>query len=174
MFLLDRIFSKTSPVERTIAGVFICITFFIFVLGPLFEQNKTLNKEILEKNNKFFRYRQLIKRERIIKREYQKSSPASDNVAADNSLIYALKTLEVVASRYAIKIIDIKQSTPGEGDSNALIELSLEGKKEDYMKFIYNLANGRLLFNINKCNFKPKENSYLLEARFLISYIPAH
>jgi len=171
MFLLDRIFSKTGPVERTIAGVFACIAFFIFVLGPLFRQDKTLNKEILEKNNKLFRYKQLMEKENIIKREYRKFFTDSDNVTQDNSLIYALKALETTASKYAIKIMDIKQSAQGTGEPFTIIELSLEGRKEDYAKFIYDLANGRTLFNIKKCDFKPKENSYLLEARFLISYI---
>jgi hypothetical protein len=172
MFLLNRIFSKTSPLERKIAGILFCIAFLVFVLVPLFKQNKTLNKEILQKRDQLLRYKQILIRETMIKSEYQKSFFDSSSQVVDKTLIFALKALEAVASKYAIKIIDIKQTTQGERESLVPIELLLEGKKEDYMKFIYDLANGRLLFKVKKCDFKAKENSYLLEARFLISYIP--
>jgi hypothetical protein len=172
MLLSERIFSKTSPFEIIMAGILVFMAFFIFVLGPLLAKNKTLNMQISERNKKFSRYSQLMKREDAIKREYQKFFFGTDKAIADNSLIYALKALETTASKYAIKVTDIKQNVQGEGGPFILIELSLEGKKEDYMKFIYDLANSSLLFNIKKCEFKPKENSYLLEARFFISYIP--
>jgi hypothetical protein len=172
MLLLNRIFSKTSPLERIMAGTLVFMAFFIFVLGPLLAKNKTLNKEISERNKKFSRYMQLMKREDAIKKEYQKFFFGPDKAAADNSLIYALKALETVASKYAIKVTDVKQNVQAEGGAFTIIELSLEGRKEDYMKFIYDLANGPLLFNIKKCDFKAKENSYLLEAKFFISYIP--
>jgi hypothetical protein len=172
MLLSERIFSKTSPLERIIAGILVFMAFFIFVLGPVLAKNKTLNRQIAEKNKRLSRYSQLMKREDAIKREFQKFFFGPDQAKTDNSLIYALKALETAASKYAIKVTDVKQNVQAEGGSFTIIELLLEGKKEDYLKFIYDLANGPLLFNIKKCDFKAKENSYLLEARFFISYIP--
>jgi hypothetical protein len=172
MLLSERIFSKTNPLEKIMAGILVLMAFFIFLLGPLLAKNKTLNRQISEKNKRLSRYSQLMKREDAIKREYQKFFSGPDKAKTDNSLIYALKALETAASKYAIKVTDVKQNAQAEGGSFTIVELLLEGKKEDYLKFIYDLANGPLLFNIKKCEFKPKENSYLLEARFFISYTP--
>jgi hypothetical protein len=172
MVLLDRIFSKITPFEKKIAGIVIFAVIFMFVLAPLFRRNRSLDKEISQKQERLFRYNQIMERQDTINDEYRRSFPASADSTQDKSLISAMKALEATASRYSVKIMDIKQSAQGEGESVVLIELFSEGKKEDYIKFIYELAGSSLLFNIKKCDFKPKENSYLLETRFVISYTP--
>jgi hypothetical protein len=172
MPLLNRIFSKTSPLERKVSIVFICILFFIFVLLPLLKQNRSLSRQILQKEDRLTQYRQILEKEEMIRSQYRKFFPDAQNSVSDKSLISALKSLESLSNKYGLKIKDIRQNAQGQGDSTVLIEVLLAGKKEDYVRFIYDLANGSLLFNIKKCDFKTQENSYLLEAKFVISYLP--
>lgn len=172
MSLFERIVSKTSPLERSVAAIFIGTAFFIFILLPQFKENKNLDQEILQRSDKLFRYRQIMQKEKAIKSEHEKFFSSPGKASADKSLISALKTIELMASKYSIKIIDLKQGTPGQGEASTSIEFLSEGRKEDYLRFIYDLAASSLLLNIKKCDFKAKENSYLLETRFLISYLP--
>ncbi|MCX5707995.1 MAG: hypothetical protein NTY14_03320 [Candidatus Omnitrophica bacterium] len=169
--LLDKIFPKDNPLLRALIVVFLTFAFFIFLIEPLAQKNRALNKAIAGKTDELARFQRMLQRSSAIEQEYKASLSGSEIQQGGDSLIFSLKALEEIASRYAIKILDIKQGTPVSGNKPSVpIELLLEGKKEDYVKFIYELADGKLLFDIKRCDFKSRENSNLLEAKFVISY----
>lgn len=171
MGLLEKLFPKENPLIRGLVILCLLGGVFFFLIEPLSQKNRALDKEIGRTVLVLGRHRQILKSSSSIEEEYKVSLSGTGIPQSEDSLIFSLKALEEIASRYAIKILDIKQGTPGgKVNPSVSIELLLEGKKEDYVKLIYELAMGKLLFNIKRCDFNARENSNLLEAKFVISY----
>ncbi len=87
--------------------------------------------------------------------------------------VRAFKALEHMAKINAIRIIDIRRRESLEKDeSEVMIELRLQAKEEDFIRFIYGLKVSPLLFRITSFSFRPSSGLPVLESKFLVSCIP--
>lgn len=164
-------FSFDNPRARIEFVIILLALFFIFVVSPLMRRNGELGSRIGAQRSELHRSRIILASEQRIEQEYRAvfSSPAAE--PANNPAVNAIKALEQIARERDLKIMDIKQksSAPGRVEVT-LFELTLEGRKEGFVRFIYDLAMQTLLFDVRHCDFKARENSDLLEARFSIQY----
>jgi len=170
---LIKIFVKQRLWFKLLFFLFICISFFALFLTPFFQRNNLLNNNILQKKKILIRYKQLLDKKEEINQAYSQFFSSEPMQQGLDPLISALKELEGIAKKSGIKIIDIRQqATEAKGKyPQGLIEIMSEGRKEDYVKFIYELGDSCFLFGIKNFNLEAKENSPLLQGRFLISCI---
>ena len=148
-------------------------SFYLSILEPLLKENAAMNRQIEQSRKQLIRYKQLIKEGSMIEQAYARAFSSRREEGAADPSISALKQLEEITKKSLIKVAEMRQAdSSGAGEpGEILIELKLEARKEDYVKFIYDLGSSQLLFNIRDFNLKAKEDSSLLEANFRVSYI---
>ena len=167
-----KAFGRQRFILKALFILLFCAFFYVSALEPLLKENAALNRQIDQRRKQLIKYKQLIKREGLIEQAYAQVFSSRQDKPVDDPSISALKELEEIAKRSSIKLVDMRQASASAGEpGEILIELRLEAKKGDYLKFIYDLGGSQLLFNIRNFNLKAKEGSPLLDANFHISYI---
>ena len=138
MLPLSRLSSKDNLIIRTLLSLIIAVGLFKFIILPLYSQNNSLSKEIEDKQFSLVKYQQLLERKDAVKKEYSKHFASYDIPKGEDPLVAAFRELENIAKKTSVKILDIRQAQKDtQGSTELFIELTLEAKKEAYIRFIY-------------------------------------
>ena len=169
---MERIISKREILMFKITlGVAIFVIIFNFVILPLFDKNKELNKELNLLQIRLKKYQWLLGQKEYLKNKYKEFIETFKMQDIDKDInINILAELEEIAKNSNIHIIDIRSQSVLSGKiyKELVIELKTEGRVEDYIKFIYALENPLLLLKIKRFQVNAKSNREILDGSFVI------
>ena len=139
-----------------------------FVFEPGFKKWRTAGNEITTKRAKIDRGIKLIEKRNAVIQEYNKYAKATKNIS--NILSY----VENLADSLGIRTSNIK---PGQGIEKGLykeydIELQIEGRFPDIIKFLSELIKLPTIAALKKCDFRASsENPSIFKGTIILSKI---
>jgi hypothetical protein len=169
-------FSKLSKKERSLFYVVLALlAIFLmerFVLRNVFTQLTYLNNRIARLQLNYQKAKSLIanKEEIINTIEKYKNYLEAKSSEGEDSLSQILSLLEAVARKNNIALSDIKPSQSIKQTKNSLVytvDLGLQGSPEKIMHFIADLQKAECLFEIERANLIPLEDSLQLKMTLL-------
>jgi len=165
-------FSKLSKKERHLFYVVLALSAIFlmerFVLRNIYTQLTYLNNRIARLQLNYQKAKSLIANKEEIRKtieEYKNYLEAKSSEGED-SLSQILSLLEAIARRNSIALSDIKPSQSIKQTKNCLVyavDLGLQGDPEKIMRFIADLQQAEFLFEVERANLMPLEDSLQLK-----------
>lgn len=161
---LDDFFSKLAKREKLLmiaAFLFVMLTIMDrVILGPVLEQQSTLQSEIDSKMKTIHRNLRVLSYKDSILSEYEKYKDYLDTGKKSKEEIVSalLREVETIASQKSITISNIQ---PGDVQNNPVMDeyktsLECTGKLRDILEFMQALEESDFLFQITKYSMNPK------------------
>lgn len=173
---MQKVLSKREKIILilTVAIVIFSLA-FNFLIGPLWDKNDALNREMVSVRLRLKKYLRLLKEKDALQIKYSAVS-TQFNVpeAQSEALVGVLAELENIAKNALVRIVDIRpQSAAGSRGpyKEALIDLRTEAGMEGYIKFIYDIENSLSLLKIKRFQLSSQPNNQLLAGIFSISQL---
>jgi len=173
---MQRILTKREKIIVGMTGTVIIGSLVFKLLDwTVISRNEELSRQISFTKMKLAKYQRLLSQKQNIMNKYSKFAGAGGGAGQQKeNLVGVLTELEAFAKEANIKIIDLRPQSGSRSNvpyKENLVDVSLEGEMEGYLRFIYNLENSLSLLRVKRFQLAAKPNSQMLDGVFSISQI---
>lgn len=152
--------------------VFLLIIAERIVIAPITNAFKSVDNKIIASFQQLNRYKESMKEEVVIKKEYLSYKDSFKNKGSDEeNLSFMLNQIESIARQTDIILLDVKpqQSKKREFYKEYSVEVSLQAKIEGIIKFIYKLNADPAMLRVEKIKLNAVDKSNNIKCILLIS-----
>lgn len=163
--IIPGLLNKRERVILYIAiGAIVFAAALNLVILPFYARNDLMNKEIRAAQVKLNKYRLLIEEKDKIQEQINAiPALAATGQQGDDNLMNILTEIERLAQDADVRIIDIRPQKEN------LIDLRVEGRMDEYLKFIYNLECSPSFLKIKKLQLASQPQSLILQGSFTVN-----